>query len=273
MPKRPNGHLEKREGSMKEFLRPKDGVISGGAPSVWGTLCILIALLANLAGCGGSESTDSSVVTPPTSTVLESAAPAAGGPPGGIEMPSGEIPSPTADDSPEAQGGGIELPAGVELPTDSGALSQPEIKYGTWEEIQSVAKSSGRITVVDLWSLACEPCLKEFPGLVRLHQSLGSSVQCIAVDIDFDGRKTRPPEHYEERVISFLSSVGAAGFPTFISQTPSDDIYAAAKLASIPAVLIYSAEGEIVKVFVDAGETVGFTYEKDVIPLVTELAG
>jgi thiol-disulfide isomerase/thioredoxin len=188
-------------------------------------------------------------------------------------MPPGEIPPPTADDSPEPQGGGIELPAGVELPPDSGALMQPEVKYGTWEEIQSVAKSSGRITVVDLWSLACEPCLKEFPGLVRLHQSFGSSVQCIAVDIDFDGRKTRPPEHYEERVIAFLRSVGAAGFPTFISQTPSDEVYAATKLASIPAVLIYSAEGEIVKVFVDAGETVGFTYEKDVIPLVTELAG
>jgi thiol-disulfide isomerase/thioredoxin len=187
-------------------------------------------------------------------------------------MPEGAVPLPTADDPPDSQRG-IELPANVELPIDAGALTKPKVKYGTWQEIQSVAKSSGRITVVDLWSLACEPCLKEFPGLVRLHQSFGSSVQCIAVDIDFDGRKTRPPEHYEERVIAFLSSVGASGFPTFISQTPSDEVYAATKLPSIPAVLIYSAEGQIVKVFVDAGETVGFTYEKDVIPLVTELAG
>ena len=50
-------------------------------------------------------------------------------------------------------------------------------------------------------------------------------------------------------------------------------MYAATKLASIPAVLVYDAEGKVVKVFVDAGETVGFSYEKDVIPLVTRLAG
>ncbi len=167
-------------------------------------------------------------------------------------MPPGDIPSPNSDDAPKSEGG-IQLPANVELPIDSGAGAQSKVKYGTWEEIQAVAKTSGRITVVDLWSLACEPCLKEFPGLVRLHETLGSSVQCIAVDLDFDGRKTRPPEHYEERVIAFLSSVRATGFPTYISRTPSDDVYAATKLASIPAVLIYNADGEVVKVFVDAG--------------------
>jgi hypothetical protein len=106
-----------------------------------------------------------------------------------------------------------------------------------------------------------------------LHQTLGSSVQCIAVDLDFDGRKSRPPEHYEDQVVSFLHDVGASGFPTYISRTPSDDVFAAMKLDSIPAVLIYNAQGELAKAFVDAGETAGFTYEDDVIPLVTKLAG
>jgi thiol-disulfide isomerase/thioredoxin len=135
-----------------------------------------------------------------------------------------------------------------------------------------LARTSGRVTVVDLWSLACEPCLKEFPGLVRLHQTMGSSVQCIAVDVDFDGRTSRPPEHYEDRVTSFLEGVGASGFPSFICRTPSDDVFAAANLASIPAVLIFSAEGEVSKVFVDAGDTAGFTYQNDVLPWVSDLA-
>ncbi len=155
---------------------------------------------------------------------------------------------------------------------ESGASSGRTIQYGTWEEIQQQVRSSGRITVVDLWSLSCEPCLKEFPGLVRLHQSHGSSIQCVAVDLDFDGRKSRPPEYYEPRVSEFLDRVGA-DFTTYISRTPSDDVFAVTQLDSIPAVLIYDDQGKIVKVFADAGDTVGFTYDKDIIPLVTKLAG
>ena len=105
------------------------------------------------------------------------------------------------------------MPKGVDAPSDAGASVQPKVKYGTWDEIQTVAKTSGRITVVDLWSLACEPCLKEFPGLVHLHKTLGSSVQCIAVDMDFDGRKSRPPEHYEQQVIDFLRQRRSFRFP------------------------------------------------------------
>jgi thiol-disulfide isomerase/thioredoxin len=167
------------------------------------------------------------------------------------------------------------MPQGVKVPVESGAdqseKKPPEVQYATWQEIESAAKSSGRITVLDLWSLACEPCLKEFPGLVKLHQSHGSAVQCMAVDLDFDGRKSRPPELYEKDVVAFLDSVGAEGFPTYISRTISDDVYAATKLPSIPAVLVYDANGEIVRSFVDAGETAGFTYEKDVIPLIERM--
>ena len=163
------------------------------------------------------------------------------------------------------------MPKDVVVPDDSGASTSPAIQYGSWEEIEALARSTGRVTVVDLWSLACEPCLKEFPGLVRLHQTKGTQVQCIAVDLDYDGRKSRPPEHYEADVLDFLRSVGADGFPTYISSTPSDDVFAANQLASIPAVMVFDADGEIATVFVDAGESAGFTYEKNIVPLVTQL--
>lgn len=241
-----------------------------------GTLTLSLSLLAAglsiaaLVGCSGSDSSESVVVQPPTPSASEADSSITREPPGGIEMPPGDIP-PTSADTPPTQG--IELPETVQLPADTGASTRPTVEYGTWDEIQAVARSSGRITVVDLWSLSCEPCLREFPGLVRLHQALGSSVQCIAVDLDFEGRKARPPEYYEERVVNFLEGVGATGFPTYISQTSSEDVFAAAQVVSIPAVLIYDAEGEIVKVFVDAGDSLGFSYDKDIIPLVTKLAG
>ena len=158
-----------------------------------------------------------------------------------MELPTGvEIPAATP---PSAASDGFEMPSGVKVPTEHGASLPSNVQYASWEQVQSFAKSTGKITVVDLWSLACEPCLKEFPGLVLLHKTHGDQVQCMAMNLDFDGRKTRPPEHYAADVAAFLQSVGASGFPNYISQTPSDDVFSAAKLASIPAVLIFSARG------------------------------
>lgn len=226
-----------------------------------------------LAGCQKSQTEDSAVVSPPEPGVTQEST-GSSGPPGSIELPpdadiNGEPATPAV--SPPAPAG-LEMPKGIE-PTDTGSNdSKSEIRYATWQQIEQTATSTGKITVVDLWSLVCEPCIKEFPGLVRLHQQFGDRVQCIAVDVDFDGRKTRPPETYEERVTSFIDSVGAK-FPTYISRTPSDDVYAANQLASIPAVLIYDADGKLVQIFEDAGDTAGFTYEKDIAPLVKKLAG
>ncbi|MGB7327733.1 MAG: TlpA disulfide reductase family protein, partial [Rubripirellula sp.] len=151
------------------------------------------------------------------------------------------------------------MPDSATPPTQTSSSPDGAVQYASWDEIRSQASATGKITVVDLWSLSCEPCLKEFPELVKLSKSSGGSVQCIAVNLDFDGRKSRPPEHYADQVSTFLTSVGADGFPTYICTTPSDDVYAAADIDSIPTVMIFGADGKSVKVFVDAGETIGFT--------------
>ncbi len=234
---------------------------------------------ALLAGCGRSEPPESSVVDPPTPINEEalSSGPSASTTElkGGIELPAGDIPPPSSDDG-AGQSEGIEMPKDDELnqpnKTDGAATTKPEILYASWDEIQARAQAAGKITVVDLWSLSCEPCLKEFPGLVALHNELGSAVQCIAVNLDYDGRKSRPPERYADRVSAFLSSVRADGFPTYISKTPSDDVFTTMKISSLPAVLVYGADGKVAKTFVDAGDTAGFTYESDIAPMVASLA-
>ncbi len=252
---------------------------------------LAVLMLVTSVGCGGgSNSAENDVVSPPERTATDegassdssasSADPSAADsnttapqPPGGLELPSDADPGQSSE-TPASKSGGLELPSDADLstepPAEAGASTTSPVEYGTWDEIQTVATGSGQITVVDLWSLACEPCLKEFPGLVRLHKEHGESVQCVAVDMDYDGRKSRPPEYYAERVQSFVQSVGAE-FTTYISRTPSDEIYSATELDSIPAVLIYGKDGKLVKVFSDSGESVGFTYDKDVIPLVEEL--
>ena len=241
--------------------------------------CLCACAVVMSLGCSRSDSSESSVVDPPTPQ-SEPAVSDQGKPgtelPGGIELPEGEIPPPESTDQ-SSPGGGIELPDDVELnppSTDTGAAtSKPKILYASWDEIQDQAQSTGKVTVVDLWSLSCEPCLREFPGLVALHEQLGSAVQCIAVDMDYDGRKSRPPERYADRVSAFLASVGATGFPTYISSTPSEDVFTSMQIASLPAVLVYGTDGKVIKTFVDAGDTAGFGYESDIVPLVANLAG
>ncbi len=232
-------------------------------------------VLLTLVGCGKSPEPAPTVTAPPTSAVVDDPASQAE-PPGTIEMPSGVVPG--ASDAPApSPTGGLELPKDVPLPTDSSSTppvttSQSPILFADWNTIEQMVTSSNQITIVDLWSLSCPPCMKEFPGLVRLHEQYGSKVKCIGVDVDFDGRKTRPPQSYQSRVDEFLSSVDAK-FPNYISSTPSDDVFKLVDIPSIPAVLVYDAEGNLVKKFADAGDTIGFTYEKDVIPLVEKLAG
>jgi thiol-disulfide isomerase/thioredoxin len=177
--------------------------------------------------------------------------------PGNSSEPSGDSPDQSAD-SPES---------------DAASAAGPDVEYAAWDQIEKTAKSTGKITVVDVWALSCPPCLKEFPGLVRLDKELGDSVECISVDVDFDGRKTKPPESYEQDVKEFLASVNADGIPNYVSTTPSDDVFAALEIPAIPAVLVFDAEGELVQKFVDAGDTIGFTYDEDIIPLVKKLAG
>jgi thiol-disulfide isomerase/thioredoxin len=156
---------------------------------------------------------------------------------------------------------------GVEQPT-----GDPEVTVivTPWEKILGSAKEAKRVVILDVWSLGCEPCMQEFPGLVALQAEYPETLRCISANIDFDGRKTHPPENYLTEVTNFLQFTKAKT-ENHICATPSDEVYSALDIDSIPAVLVFDAEGNEVKRFVDAGDTRGFTYEKDVAPFVRQL--
>lgn len=196
--------------------------------------------------------------------------------PGGMQLPDDAAIGTPSGDVEKPKSGGFTLPSDADTQTSrkppvEASDQKIEVQFADWDTIAAKAKSTGKVTVIDLWSLSCEPCLKEFPGLVRLHQTYGDKVQCIAANVDFDGRKRRPPEYYREAVEAFLTSVDAGGFTSYICGTPSDEVFEATDIISIPTVLIYDADGKQIHKFVDAGETIGFTYEKDIEPLVEKL--
>lgn len=232
----------------------------------------LTAALLLVVGCGRGEPESPQRVEPPTANSAETA-PGAGDVehPGGLELPPGDIPAPATAPPSEAKPG-IELPADAPLEPSAASGREGQLLQASWDQIQASAQSTGQVTVVDLWALSCPPCLKAFPHLVELHRTMSPAVACISVNMDYDGRRSRPPQHYAPQVQAFVAGAGGFGFPNYLCETPSDEIFAALQIASLPAVLVYRADGELAEMFVDAGQGDGVSYEREIVPLVERLA-
>lgn len=127
-----------------------------------------------------------------------------------------------------------------------GAVS---LKILNWEETMEIVKGyKGKIVVMDVWSTSCDPCMKEFPNLVKLAKTQGKDVACLSVSTDYTGSKNKPPEFYRERVLKFLTEQQAT-FDNVLLNVPSDELFEQISLASIPAVYVFGRDGKLVKRF------------------------
>jgi thiol-disulfide isomerase/thioredoxin len=157
---------------------------------------------------------------------------------------------------------------------EAGEKPKVSLEIVSWDETQKlVAAHKGKVVVLDAWSTSCQPCMKEFPNLVKLHQKYGGKgVACLSLSCDYQGIKNKPPEYYRERVMKFLDKQGA-GFQNLLANEPAEELYEKMELASIPAVFVYGRDGKLVKRFDNEQaktEDDNFTYE-DVNKLVEEL--
>lgn len=151
------------------------------------------------------------------------------------------------------------------------------VAVASWEEIQAtIAKHTGKVVVVDLWSTSCVPCLRELPKLAELQEQHPETVACISVNIDYIGAVGKPPESYRDTVMKRLEE-SESTCQNFLSSTSDSDVYekinleSEIELASIPAVFVYDRDGKLLKRFDndkrDYGEE-GFTYADHIGPLV-----
>jgi thiol-disulfide isomerase/thioredoxin len=134
-----------------------------------------------------------------------------------------------------------------------------------WPQIeQLIASKRGKVTIVDIWSLSCIPCRREFPDLVALSRELKDDVACISVSTD--------PPRKQEQVLAFLEEHGAT-FDNVLCTENIDTLFdKILKIGSMPAVYVYDREGHLAKVF--TGPAPGgehYTYAAHVRPLVAEL--
>ncbi len=135
------------------------------------------------------------------------------------------------------------------LPAEDPKPSTVAVKILNWDETQEIVKKhKGKIVVLDVWSTSCDPCMKEFPNLVKLHKAHGKDVICMSASTDYAGSKNKPPEYYKERVLKFLQEQDAT-FDNVLLNVPSDELFEKIDLSSIPAVYVYGRDGKLVKRF------------------------
>lgn len=137
------------------------------------------------------------------------------------------------------------------------------IQFRDYDGIQELIKShEGKVVVMDCWSTWCEPCKKEFPGLVALHKKYGpDKVACISLCLDFEGLKGETPEEHEPVVRKFLEEQKAT-FDNVISSEASDELYKKLDVSTVPVVFVYDQKGELAKQFKSgSADDKPFTYE------------
>ena len=150
-----------------------------------------------------------------------------------------------------------------------------QLQKADWERVmQEVASHKGKVVVLDLWSTSCLPCMKEYPKLVAMQKQYPKGVVCLALNLDYAGIKSKPPEYYRPRIERFLAAV-KPGFKNFLCTTEANEFFDSIKLGSIPAVLVYGTDGKLAQRFDDKmlepGEEEPFSYEQDINPFVKKL--
>ncbi len=154
------------------------------------------------------------------------------------------------------------------------AAAPVKLDIASWDEVQKyVADHQGKVVVLDLWSSSCEPCVRELPGLVKLHREHPDDVVCLTVNLDYIGLADEPPETHREAAKKILTEKGAT-FQNFLSSTSDTDIYSKLEVAAVPVVYVYGRDGKLAKRFDNEKDEYGkegFTYADHIEPLVKEL--
>ncbi len=160
-------------------------------------------------------------------------------------------------------------PAAVELPELSGDVT---LSVVDWEGMQTkIAEHKGKVVVVDFWANYCEPCMEQFPNLVKLQRMHLKDVACLSLNMNYGGGKdAEPTDEQKSQAMEFLKKSGAK-IPNFMSSVPDEDLGGMLGI-TLPAVQVYDREGELIETFVIDKEKFGgngdFTYDKHIIPFV-----
>lgn len=152
------------------------------------------------------------------------------------------------------------------------AADKIPLEVASWDKTKEIiAGYKGKVVVLDLWSTWCEPCVREFPGLVELQKKFPNDVVCVSLNTNYIG--TGSPEDERDEILGFLTK-NKATIRNLISSDADEELYKKVGIASIPVAQVYDRDGKLVKQFDNEkneyGEK-GFSYEEHITPLVKSL--
>ena len=106
-----------------------------------------------------------------------------------------------------------------------------------------IGSYSGKVLIVNLWATWCDPCVEEFPDLVKLYQNYkDKNLALVFVSLD-------QPGDLNTKVLPFLKSNGV-DFVTYINKfKKQEDLINAIDKdwdGAIPATYIYDSRGKMI---------------------------
>jgi thiol-disulfide isomerase/thioredoxin len=153
------------------------------------------------------------------------------------------------------------------ISSDTPDVSLTILDYSGIERL--VADKRGKVVVLDVWSTACPPCVKEFPDLVSLYRRIGvKRLACISLSLDYDG--AGKPEDAAPAVLAFLRKQNAR-FDNVLATVEPEAILKRLEIPSIPAVFVFDRSGMVRQKFTDGASGKGRPVHERVEELVNQL--
>jgi thiol-disulfide isomerase/thioredoxin len=132
-----------------------------------------------------------------------------------------------------------------------------------------IADKRGKVVVLDVWSTACPPCVKEFPDLVSLYRRTGPErIACISLSLDYDG--AGKPADAAPAVLAFLQKQNAR-FDNVLANVEPEAILKQLEIPSMPAVFVFDRSGKLRQKFTDGASSKGRPVYERVEELVNQL--
>lgn len=104
--------------------------------------------------------------------------------------------------------------------------------------VEAVKAARGKVVVVDVWGIFCEPCKKEFPHLVEMHEKYGKDgLVCMSVCIP---QKTTAAD--QAKALAFLTDKKAT-FSNYLLEDGWTVCDIKWGIGSVPATFVFDREG------------------------------
>ncbi len=134
------------------------------------------------------------------------------------------------------------LAAGCGVPPRPPTTEPTLLPASAAQVLEAVRAPGARAVLVNVWATWCQPCVEEFPDLVRLHRAYQDrGLRLVLVSADF--------EEQREPVIAFLKRQGVS-FPSYLKDQKDEafiDGLDPRWSGALPASFVFDDRGAVVQ--------------------------